>query len=115
PRTLRSRASLLALLCAAPHCLAASNAAAGIAMTEDTIFAIHSMTKPVTSVATMQLVEQGKLTLDAPVQKFLPALANVQVRDGFRDGEPQLKPAVHADTLGKLVETVSGLALEEYF
>ena len=41
-------------------------------MAEDTIFAIASMTKPITCVATMILVEQGKLGLDDPVAKYLP-------------------------------------------
>ena len=64
----------------------------GVAMTEDTIFHIFSMTKPITSVAAMQLVEQGKLTLDEPVKKLLPAVGSAKVLEGFRDGEPQLRP-----------------------
>jgi len=48
-------------------------------MTEDTIFRIYSMTKPVTSVAVMMLVEEGKVGLDDPVGKYLPALAELRV------------------------------------
>jgi CubicO group peptidase (beta-lactamase class C family) len=48
-------------------------------MTEDTIFRIYSMSKPITSVAAMMLVEEGKLSLDDPVAKYIPAFANVKV------------------------------------
>ena len=45
-------------------------------MQRDTIFALASMTKPITAVATMMLVEEGKLRLDEPVDRLLPELAN---------------------------------------
>ena len=48
--------------------------AEGTPVTPDSIFAIASMTKAVTTVAAMQLVEQGKVKLDEPVSKYLPAL-----------------------------------------
>jgi CubicO group peptidase (beta-lactamase class C family) len=48
-------------------------------MTRDAIFRIYSMTKPITSVATMMLVEQGKLSLSDPVAKFIPAFKDVKV------------------------------------
>jgi len=48
-------------------------------ITRDTIFRIYSMTKPVTSIAAMQLVEAGKLELDAPLSKYLPEFANRKV------------------------------------
>src|SRR6266403_2754026 len=54
----------------------------GPEMTPDTIFRLASMTKAVTSVAAMQLVEQGKLQLDHPVGNVLPELAAPQVLDG---------------------------------
>src|SRR5262245_16515883 len=47
-----------------------------VPMSADTIFNIASMTKPVTSVAVMMLLEQGKLALDDPVSKFLPGFDN---------------------------------------
>src|SRR5437868_5672005 len=53
------------------------------AMTADTVFWIASMTKAITGTAAMQLVEQGKLSLDAPIGKLLPDLANPQVFEGF--------------------------------
>src|SRR3989442_4719931 len=48
-------------------------------MQRDTIFALASMTKPITAVATMMLVEEGKLRLDEPVDGLLPELANRKV------------------------------------
>jgi CubicO group peptidase (beta-lactamase class C family) len=50
-----------------------------IPMTTDSIFWIASMTKPITSVAAMMLVDDGKLDLDAPVAKYLPELKTMQV------------------------------------
>ena len=59
-------------------------------MTLDTVFWIASMTKAVTSVAAMQLVEQGKLELDEPIGERLPELAAPQVLEGFdADGAPR--------------------------
>jgi CubicO group peptidase (beta-lactamase class C family) len=48
-------------------------------MTPDTIFALHSMTKPITSLAAMMLIEEGKLALTDPVSKYIPSFAKVQV------------------------------------
>src|SRR5471032_1248817 len=52
-------------------------------MTADSVFWIASMTKAVTSAAGMQLVEQGKFSLDEPIGKVLPDLAAPQVLEGF--------------------------------
>ena len=66
----------------------------GPAMTADTVFWIASMTKAITSTAAMQLVEQGKLSLDSPISQVLPELAAPQVLEGFdATGEPKLRPA----------------------
>ena len=48
-------------------------------MTPDTIFRIYSMSKPITTVAAMMLVEEGKLLLDEPVSKYIPSFANLKV------------------------------------
>src|SRR4051794_21166567 len=50
-----------------------------VPMTRDTLFRIASMTKPVTSVAAMMLMEEGKLKLDDPVSRWLPELSDMQV------------------------------------
>src|SRR4249919_3161529 len=51
----------------------------GTPMNPDTIFAVHSMTKPLTSVAAMMLVDEGKLSLSDPLSKYIPSFANVEV------------------------------------
>jgi len=84
------------------------DAAHGVAVTEDTIFRVFSMTKPITSVAAMQLVEQGKLSLDEPVKKILPAVGTAKVLEGFHNGEPVLRPAATAITLRQLLTHTSG-------
>lgn len=48
-------------------------------MTSDTIFALHSMTKPITSVAAMMLIDAGKLSPADPVSKFIPGFADAKV------------------------------------
>ena len=64
------------------------------AMTADSVFWIASMTKAITTAAGMQLVEQGKLSLDEPIGKVLPDLASPQVLEGFdAKGEPKLRAA----------------------
>jgi methyl acetate hydrolase len=60
----------------------------------DAIFAIASMTKPVTSVAVMQLVETGKVKLDEPAKTYLPELAAVQVLEGGALRAPKASPTV---------------------
>src|SRR5438067_3492817 len=79
------------------------DAASGIAAAPDSIFSIASMTKAVTSAAAMQLVEQGKMTLDEPASKHLPELGPVQVLDGFdASGKPILRRAKKSVTLRQL-------------
>jgi methyl acetate hydrolase len=83
----------------------------GDAMTRDTIFRIASMIKPITTVAALQLVEQGKLSLDAPVPPLEPALGAPQVLDGFDEkGRPQLRPAKRPIQLRELLTHTSGFA-----
>lgn len=66
--------------------------AVGVPM--DAIFAIASMTKPVTSVAVMQLVEAGKVQLDEPAHTYLPELRAVQVLEGGVRRPPTSPPTV---------------------
>src|SRR4030088_3616731 len=53
------------------------------AMTADSVFWIASMSKAITAAAGMQLVEQGKLSLDAPIGRGVPGLAAPQVLEGY--------------------------------
>jgi methyl acetate hydrolase len=81
------------------------------AMTSDSVFWIASMTKALTAAAGMQLVEQGKLSLDAPIGKVLPDLAAPQVLEGFdTKGEPKLRPAKNPITLRHLMTHTAGFA-----
>jgi methyl acetate hydrolase len=83
------------------------------AMTADSVFWIASMTKAVTTAAGMQLVEQGKLSLDEPIGKLLPDLAAPQVLEGFgADGAPKLRPATKAITLRHLMTHTAGFAYD---
>lgn len=52
-------------------------------MTADTVFSIYSATKPITATAVLQLVEAGRLDLDAPAKEYVPAIGTVQVMDGY--------------------------------
>ena len=71
-----------------------SGNAASVNASIDSIFAIASMTKSITTTAAMQLVEQGKVTLDEPVSMHLPELAKLDVLEGFdASGKPKLRPA----------------------
>ena len=86
---------------------------AGPAMTLDTVFRIASMTKAITSVAAMQLVERGKLALDAPVPDIDPALARPQVLEGFDgSGGPIQRPASRPITLRHLLTHTAGFVYE---
>jgi CubicO group peptidase (beta-lactamase class C family) len=81
------------------------------AMTRDTVFRIASMVKLITSVAALQLIEQNRLSLDAPVPDIDPAVGAPQVLDGFdAKGAPQLRPAKRPLTLRHLLTHTSGFA-----
>ncbi|MGP0089491.1 MAG: serine hydrolase domain-containing protein [Xanthobacteraceae bacterium] len=81
----------------------------GPTMTRDTVFRVASMIKPITSVAALQLVEQDKLSLDAPVPDIDPALGSPQVLDGFdAAGTPQLRPAKRPISLRHLLTHTAG-------
>jgi CubicO group peptidase (beta-lactamase class C family) len=83
------------------------------AMTTDSVFWIASMTKAITTAAGMQLVEQGRLSLDAPIGTVLPDLAAPQVLEGFDDhGAPRLRPARSAITLRHLMTHTAGFAYD---
>jgi CubicO group peptidase (beta-lactamase class C family) len=58
-------------------------------MLEDSIFAIASMTKPITCVAAMTLIEQGKIGLDDPVTKYVPELKDLRVLGDSKDDTPE--------------------------
>ena len=85
--------------------------ARGVPLTEDTIFRIYSMTKPVVGVALMTLFEEGKFQLDDPVAKYIPQFEGltVAVEDG-PDGVPITEPADHPMTIRELMSHTGGFS-----
>jgi methyl acetate hydrolase len=89
-----------------------ADVASGRALAADALFRIASMTKPVTSVAAMQLVEQGRLGLDDPVEKYLPEFSAPKVFESFdrATGAYRLRPAARLPTVRHVLTHTSGLA-----
>jgi len=82
-------------------------------MTSDTVFWIASFTKALTTVTVLQLAERGRLGLDDPVGRWLPALAAPKVLAGFdADGAPRLVDAQGPVTVRQLLTHRSGLAYD---
>src|SRR5258705_6301746 len=82
-------------------------------MSADTVFSIASMTKLLTSVAAMQLVERGRLKLDEPAARIDPALGSPQVLEGLdARGAPQLHSARKPITLRNLLTHTSGFSYQ---
>ncbi len=87
------------------------NMATETRMSTDTIFRIASMVKLLTSVAALQLVEQGKLRLDEPAANIDPSLAAAEVLAGFdAEGIPRLRTAQKPITLRQLLSHTSGFS-----
>ena len=80
----------------------------GAPMRADAIMRMQSMTKPVTTVAALRLVEAGRLGLDEPVQRWLPELADRQVLSSPTADLADTSPAVRAITLRHLLTNTSG-------
>jgi methyl acetate hydrolase len=82
-------------------------------MTPDTVVWIASMTKAMTCTAAMQLVDRGKLSLDAPAKSFIPHLGEVQVLEGFdAAGMPKLRQPSRDLTLADLLSHTAGFSYE---
>lgn len=88
----------------------------GTPMSPDTIFAIHSMTKPITSLAAMLLIDDGKLALGDPLSKYIPSFAGVKV--GMEVKKPdgtvsvELVPPVRPVTILDLMRHTSGITYD---
>src|ERR1051325_5441558 len=98
------------------QCFGVRDVMTRVALTPDTLFALHSMTKPVTSLAAMMLVDAGKLGLSDPVARFIPAFADTRVGVSAvaPDGTPVLKlvPADRPVTISDLLRHTSGITYD---
>jgi CubicO group peptidase (beta-lactamase class C family) len=100
------------------ECFGVRDVQSGRPMTADSIFRIYSMSKPITSVAAMMLVEEGKLALDDPLAKYVPAFAGVKV--GIEKADESGKPAIALEplkrpiTIEDLLRHTSGLTYGFY-
>ena len=86
--------------------------AAGDAMKADSIFRLYSMTKPIVSIALMQMVEEGRLQITDPVSKYLPEIGKMKVgTEVLVEGKPMLRLAdpTRAMTVQDLLRHTSGL------
>lgn len=79
-------------------------------MTKDAIFRIYSMTKTVASVAVLMLMEEGRLTLEDPVARYLPEFKSMHVFVGGTASAPKLRPATRPITIRHLLTHTSGFA-----
>jgi CubicO group peptidase (beta-lactamase class C family) len=84
----------------------------GQPMEKDTVFRIYSMSKVVTAVAVLQLVEQGRIHLDSPVAKWLPELKDPMVMAGGTARNPVLVPATNAITVKMLLNHTAGFTYD---
>lgn len=78
----------------------------------DSVYRIASMTKPVVTVAALQLAEAGTLDLDAPVAGYLPEFGRLQVLTGFDGETPLFRPPATAATVRQLITHTAGLAYD---
>jgi CubicO group peptidase (beta-lactamase class C family) len=91
------------------RCYGVKDLASGAPMTNDTIFRIYSMTKPVTGVAMMILYEEGKWNPSDPISKFIPEYADLQVFKGMdTNGGMITEKPVHPPTIAELLTHTAG-------
>ncbi len=84
-----------------------------LTMSTDAVFAIFSTTKAMTVTCALQLIEEGLLSLDAPVDRYLPEISELQVLTGFDSaGQPQTRAPKRKITVNDLFLHTSGLSYE---
>ncbi|WP_129305633.1 serine hydrolase domain-containing protein [Streptomyces sp. L2] len=88
--------------------------AAGLPVEADTLWRIYSMTKPVTAVAVLLLMEEGLLSLDDPLERHLPAFAEPRVYDGGEGAAVRTRPAARPVLLRHLLTHTAGLTFGFY-
>ena len=98
------------------RCFGVRDVATKTPMTPDTIFALHSMIKPITSLATLMLVDAGKIALDDPISKYIPSFADIKVglerTDAQGETMLELVPAKRQVTIMDLLRHTSGLSYD---
>ncbi len=88
--------------------------ATGKPLKRDSVFRAYSMTKPMVSVLTMMMVEEGQLQLADPVGKFIPALSQMQVLANPADAASATVPAIRQITVHDLLRHTSGITYPEF-
>lgn len=83
--------------------------AAGTPLRDDAIFRLYSMTKPITSVAAMMLVEEGRIAIDAPVERYIPEFAGLRVYESGGLDDMVKVPTSRPITIGDLLTHSSGI------
>ncbi len=93
----------------------AADIEAGKPLARDTVFRIHSMTKPIAAAAAMILIEEGRLKLTDKVSDYIPEFANTQVFVGGKAGAPELAPLETPITVYQLLTHMSGMTAPGFF
>jgi CubicO group peptidase (beta-lactamase class C family) len=91
------------------ECYGMMNVEANKPMQPDTLFRLYSMTKPITAVAFMLLLEQGRFLLDDPVSKYIPAFKNMRVQTGSTGAGQELADLVRPVSIRDLLTHTAGL------
>ena len=97
------------------HTVGKADIETGRALQDNSVFRIYSMTKPITSIALMQLYEQGLFLLEDKVEKFLPEFSDPQVLIGGSYLNPVLRPAQTPLTMRDMLMHTSGLTYAFHF
>ena len=79
---------------------------------QNSLWRVYSMTKPITGIAAMILVQEGKLSLDQPISDFIPAFKNMQVMDDRNGSTAKTHAATHPITVRHLLTHTSGLGYD---
>jgi CubicO group peptidase (beta-lactamase class C family) len=93
-------------------CFGMRDREAGKPMTDDTIFRMFSMTKPITAVAVLMLYEENKYFLDDPVGRYLPVFNKVKVKVKQPDGNTTLVDPIRPVTIHDLLTHTGGVTYE---
>ena len=97
------------------HTVGRADVASDRPLADDAIYRIYSMTKPITSIALMQLYEQGQVLLEDPVSAYIPEFAEMQVFTGGTPTAPKVRPAQTAMTVKDVLTHASGLTYGFFF